>query len=41
MAVPKGKGKERLIILLLNLLAGVIVFVQGVYLRPKLTSWME
>lgn len=38
--VSKGKGKERLISLTLNLLAGIAVFILGVYLGPKLTKWM-
>jgi hypothetical protein len=38
MAVPNGK--EQLISLLLNMLAGVAVFVQGAYFGPKSTIWM-
>ena len=40
LTVSKGKGKERLVSLVLNLLAGTVVFVLGVYLGPKLTKWM-
>lgn len=40
VTVSKGKGVERLISLGLNLIAGLIVFVLGVWLGPKLTAWM-
>jgi uncharacterized phage infection (PIP) family protein YhgE len=40
LTVSKGKGNERIISLLLNLIAGIIVFVLGVYFGPKLINWM-
>ena len=40
LTVGKGKGVERLISLGLNLLAGVIIFVLGIYCGPKLTTWL-
>lgn len=40
LTVSKGKSKERFINLVLNLLAGIVVFVLGVYFGPKLTTWM-
>ena len=38
LAIGRTKGKERIIALALNLLAGVIVFVLGVVLGPWLTK---
>jgi ABC-type transporter Mla subunit MlaD len=40
LTVAKGRGKERFISLALNLIAGLIVFVLGVYFGPKLTEWL-
>lgn len=40
LTVLRGKGKERLISLALNLLAGIVIFVLGVFLGPKLTKLM-
>jgi len=38
IAVGRGRGKERLIALALNLFAGIIIFVLGIALGPWLTS---
>ena len=40
LTVGKGKGVERLISLGLNLLAGVIIFILGIYFGPKLATWL-
>lgn len=40
LAVSRSKGKERIIALALNLLAGIIVFSLGVVLGPHLTTWL-
>ncbi|WPD23158.1 MAG: hypothetical protein SD837_01070 [Candidatus Electrothrix scaldis] len=37
----QGKGKERLIALLINIVAGVLVFILGVFLSPFLTSLIK
>lgn len=39
-AIGGSRGKERMIALAINLLAGVIVFVLGVILGPALTRWL-
>lgn len=39
-AIGRNRGKERIIALALNLLAGVIVFVLGVLLGPSITRWL-
>jgi len=38
-AIGRNRGKERLIALGLNLLAGIIVFLLGVGFGPPLTKW--
>lgn len=40
LAVGHNKGRERTIALLLNLLAGIIVFILGVIAGPALTKWL-
>ena len=40
LTIGRHKGRERLIALFLNLLAGVIVFVLGVIVGPALTKWL-
>ena len=40
LTVAKGKGLERFISLGLNLLAGVVVFILGIYFGPQLTAWL-
>lgn len=39
LTISKGRGKERLISLFLNLVAGIVIFVLGVLLGPALTRW--
>jgi septal ring factor EnvC (AmiA/AmiB activator) len=38
--VSKGRGKERTISLVLNIVAGIIVFVVGILVGPKLTAML-
>ena len=38
--IGRHRGRERLVALLLNLLAGAVVFVLGVILGPPLTRWL-
>jgi hypothetical protein len=38
LAIGRNKGKERIISLFLNLLAGIIVFMLGVFLSPYLSK---
>ncbi len=38
--IGRNRGKERIIALGLNLVAGMIVFVLGVVLGPHLTTWL-
>ena len=38
ITVGKGKGKERLWSLLINLVAGIIIFILGIWLGPKIIS---
>lgn len=40
ITIGKGKNRERIISLFLNLLAGLIVFVLGVFAGPYLTTWL-
>jgi hypothetical protein len=40
VAIGRNRGRERLIALGLNLLAGLIVFILGVALGPYLTRWL-
>ena len=40
LAIGRHKGREWLIALLLNLLAGIIVFILGVIIGPSLTKWI-
>jgi hypothetical protein len=38
--IGRHRGRERMIALLLNLLAGIVVFVLGVILGPPLMRWL-
>lgn len=40
ITIGKGRTQERLISLLLNLAAGIIVFILGVFAGPYLTMWL-
>jgi ABC-type transporter Mla subunit MlaD len=40
LAIGRNKGRYRVIALALNLLAGIIVFILGIVLGPKLMEWM-
>jgi len=40
LTMGRGKSRERIISLVLNLIAGLAVFVLGVILGPKLKAWL-
>lgn len=39
--VNRGKGIERFISLLISLVAGVLIFLFGIMVGPKITSWLD
>ncbi len=40
LTIGKGRGLERFISLLLNIVAGILVFVLGVFIGPYITEWL-
>jgi hypothetical protein len=37
----KGKGRERLVALVINLIAGIMIFLLGVFAGPKISNWRD
>lgn len=40
-AISKGKNKERVVSLIINFIAGIILFVLGIWLGPKIAHLFE
>lgn len=40
LTIGKGKPRERIISLLLNIAAGILVFILGVFAGPHLKEWL-
>lgn len=40
ISLNKGKGSERVIAFIINLIAGGIIFVLGIWVGPYITSWL-
>jgi ABC-type multidrug transport system fused ATPase/permease subunit len=40
VALNKGRNRERWVSLVINLIAGIIIFILGIFLGPSISKWL-